>query len=197
MVVRADPNKKLMEWMLYIVAVLFLLLGAVCVVLVALQLPGGWIMLALAVLIEFCDGAYLPEERDQTFAWWVLGAVVGCLLLGELLEFIAGVLGAKRGGASRAGMVGSLIGGIVGALSLGGVMSIIPGVGTVLGVLLGALAGTFAGAVIGEIGVARQTMRGSMKPAIGASIGRIMGTASKLGLSIVVWLTLSFAAFWH
>ncbi len=197
MAAKADPNKEPMEWMLYIVACLFFLLGAMCVVLVALQLPGGWIMLALAVLIEFCDGAYLPETRDQTFAWWVLGAVFGCLLLGELLEFIAGMLGAKRGGASRAGMVGSLVGGIVGALALGGVMSVIPGVGTVLGVLLGALTGTFAGAVVGEIGVAQQTVRGSVRPATGATIGRLMGTASKLGLSIVVWLTLSFAAFWN
>ena len=183
--------------MLYIVAGLFVLLGAACVVLVALQLPGGWIMLALAVVIEFSDGAYLPPERNQTFAWWVIGAAVACLLLGELLEFVASALGAKKGGASRAGMIGSLVGGFVGALSLGGVMSVVPGVGTILGVFFGALVGTFAGAVIGEIGVAQQTMRGSVKPAIGATIGRIMGTVSKVGLAMVVWLTLSVAAFWH
>jgi hypothetical protein len=35
-----------------------------------------------------------------------------------------------------------------------------------------------------------------MKPAIGATIGRVVGTTSKVGIAIAAWLMLSISAFW-
>src|SRR5678815_1458835 len=107
-----------MEWITYIVAVLFFLLGGLCVVSIIISLPGGWIMLALALIIEWCDRFYLPPDRTQTFDWRLLGVCAVLLAVGEAIEFAAGAAGAKRGGASRRGMVGALIGGILGACLL-------------------------------------------------------------------------------
>ena len=95
-----------MDWLLYVVAVLFFLVGAVCVLSVVIQLPGTWIMLALAVLIEWADRVYLSQGAEQTFGWWVLGVCLGLALLGEVIEFLASAVGAKTTGASTRGVVG-------------------------------------------------------------------------------------------
>ena len=178
--------------MLYIVATLFVLIGAALVASIILSVPGGWIMLGLALVIEALDGLYLAEGRERTFDWWVLGVSAGLLALGELLEFAAGAAGAKHGGAGKRGVIGALVGGIAGAI-LATFMIPIPIVGT----LIGAIIGTFLGAVIGEVtGAQPKTVRGSMKPAIGATIGRVLGTFGKMATAIVAWIALSVAAFW-
>ena len=180
-----------MEWIAYVVATLVCILGALCGVSIIFSLPGAWIMLGLAAIVEFLDRFYLPEG-SQTFPWWLLGVCVGLVALSELIEFAAGAAGAKQGGASRRGMVGALIGGIVGAILLTGLVPI-----PVVGSLIGAMVGTFAGAVIAEVsGQQPKTVRGSVKPAIGATIGRLVGTMSKIFIAIAVWIALSAAAFW-
>ncbi|MCZ6835508.1 MAG: DUF456 domain-containing protein [Planctomycetota bacterium] len=184
-----------MDWILYIVATLFFLIGAGCLLLVVIGLPGGWIMLGVAGLIEWADQYYLPEESSQTFDWWVFIACGVLLAIGELVEFLASAAGAKKGGASRRGMVGALIGGFVGVFLFAGLLSVVPLVGTILGAFLGALLGTFLGALIGEMSGEEGTVKGSVKPALGATAGRVLGTASKLGIAISVWFVLSFSAF--
>jgi uncharacterized protein len=187
-----------MEWLLYIVAGLFSLLGLVAVASIVVSLPGAWIILGLALIVELVDSLYLPSGdggsggATQTFGWWLLGVCAGLALLGEIIEFAAGAAGAKAGGAGKRGMIGALIGGIVGAIGLT-ILLPIPVVGT----LIGALVGTFAGAVIGEVtGEQAKTVKGSVKPAIGATIGRIGGSFAKLCLAFAIWIALSVAAFW-
>jgi uncharacterized protein len=181
-----------MEWLAYVVATVFVLLGGLCVASIILSLPGAWIMLAIALVIELCDQFYLPAGDAQTWEWWLLGVCAGLVLLSEVIEFAAGAAGAKAGGAGRRGMVGALVGGIAGAIALTPLIPI-----PVVGTLIGAIIGTFMGAVIGEVsGEKAKTVRGSVKPAIGATIGRVVGTFSKIGIAIVVWLVLSITAFW-
>ena len=178
-----------MSWLLYVVAVVFFLLGAVCVVLVMAQLPGAWIMLALAGLIEYCDRFYLPAGDQQTFGWWVLGTCVVLAMVGEALEFIGGAIAVKKTGGSRRGMIGALIGGVVGAI-LGTPF------GLIIGAMIGAALGAFVGAILGELTVKEATVKGSIKPATGAAIGRVLGTLSKMPFAIAIWLALSISAFW-
>ncbi len=180
-----------MDWLLYLVAAIFCVLGFGCLVLVVIQLPGTWVMLALAGIIEYCDHFYLADDNPQTFAWWVLGVCVGLAIAGEVLETLASAAGAKRGGATRRGMIGSIIGGIAGALVLTFFIPI-----PILGSLIGAVIGTFLGAVIGELTSAEREQSGTLKPAIGATIGRLLGTTSKLALAIAMWIVLSISAFW-
>lgn len=184
-----------MDWILYIVATVFAFVGLGCIILVIFQLPGAWIMWALAVVIELCDKFYLtvePGETPETFGWMWLGITAGLLALGELIEFIASIVGAKKGGASKRGMMGSLIGGILGALVLQ-VFIPIP----IFGALVGAVIGTFIGAVVGEMtGDQPKKVGESIKPAIGAAIGRSVAAISKVGIALVVWIVLVAAAFW-
>lgn len=183
-----------MDWLTYVVATIFTLLGAACVFSIVLSLPGAWIMLGIAFVIELIDQWWRTpgaDGRTQTFEWWLLGVCVALALAGELIELAAGAAGAKSGGAGRRGMIGALIGGVVGALLLTPFIPI-----PVVGTLIGAIIGTFIGAVLGEVtGQTPKTVRGSMKPALGATIGRVFGTVSKIGVAIVIWLTLSVAAF--
>ncbi len=179
-----------MHWLGYLVAVSFFLIGTGCVFTVALSLPGTWILLAIALLIEFGDQLYLAQDNQPTFPTPLL---IGCVLVaafGELLEFLAGMLGAKKAGSTARGVWGSLLGGLVGAVL--GLSIPVPFVGS----LIGAVIGTFVGAVIGERSAPEATLRSTLRPATGATIGRILGTLSKIPIAIAVWLALSIAAFW-
>ncbi len=180
-----------MEWLLYVVAVVFTLLGAACVGLVVFQLHGTWILLILAAAFEYLDRYYLGAEQ-QTFGWWVLGICLLLAFLGEILEFMGSALGAKKAGASTRGIVGSIIGAILGPFILTPLFFFVP----LLGVLLGVVAGSFVGAVLGEMSAERATLKGTVKPAFGAAAGRIIGTIGKVWVAIAMWLTLSIAAFW-
>jgi len=177
-----------MDWIGILVAVGITLLGAGSVVLVALGLPGTWALLAVALLVELVDGLYLSTEPPTTFSWWLLGVCVGLAALAELLELLAGAAGAKRGGSSRRGVVGSVIGGVVGAI-VGAPF------GLVIGSLAGALLGTFAGAILGELTNPGPRPGGLMRPASGAVVGRLLGTLAKVPLATAVWIALSVAAF--
>jgi len=177
---------------MYVVAVVFALVGLGCVALVIFQLPGAWIMLAIAVVIELFDESYLTAEPAITFGWWWLGISAALLVVGELIEFIASVVGAKKGGATRRGMWGALLGGIVGAIVFQVAVPI-----PIFGALVGAVVGTFVGAVVGETsGKQPQTLKGSLKPALGATIGRIIAAMSKVGIALIVWIVLCVSAFW-
>ncbi len=186
-----------MEWLTYLIATLFTLLGGACVASIIFSLPGTWIMLALALIIELTDQWWrVPDGGGaggtQTFEWWLLGVCLALAAIGEAVEFVAGAAGARKGGAGKRGMIGALIGGIVGALVLTPLIPV-----PVVGTLIGAIIGTFIGALVGEVtGEQPKTVTGSMKPALGATIGRVVGTVGKMGVAIVVWLALSVAAFW-
>ena len=179
-----------MEWIAIVVGILFVLIGLVSVFSVLLGLPGTWMLILFAVIIEFCDRWYLPAGDTQTFNWWLL---LGCLALagvGEVLEFFAGVLGAKKGGSSKRGMVGALIGGLAGAIV--GVGIPIP----IIGSLIGAMIGTFLGALLGEMSHEGKEFGETLKPATGATVGRVLGTLAKMPIALMVWVMLSVAVFW-
>jgi uncharacterized protein YqgC (DUF456 family) len=177
-----------MGWIAYLVAFSLTLLGALSVLAVVIGLPGTWLLIALAVGIELSDHLWSGELHPVTFGWWVLGTCLALAALGELLEFLAGALGAKRGGSSRRGMFWAVVGGIVGGL-VGAPF------GFVIGAFVGAAIGTFAGAVLGELGTPGRRFRETLRPATSASVGRILGTLSKLPIAVLVWITLSVAAF--
>jgi uncharacterized protein YqgC (DUF456 family) len=181
----------LSEIVYWFVAACFFLLSGACVVSIILSLPGVWVILAMALVIEVLDRFWAAEPGYDTFGWWLLIACVVLAVIGEIIEFFAGVLGAKGAGASTRGMVGALIGGILGIFIFTPFIPI-PLVGSLVGVLLG----TFAGAVVGELSAQNATVRGTIRPATGATFGRILGTVGKMGVGIAVWLVLSVAAFW-
>ena len=172
------------------IGALFAWFGVLCVFLVVVGLPGTWILIGAAVVIDFLDWLWLPPGAPLTFHPWTLVAAVVLGLIGELFEFLLSAAGARKFGASNRGMLGSVIGGVAGAL-LGTVLIWIPIVGT----LIGAVIGTALGAILGETWNGRTSLRDSAKPALGAVIGRVVGTLSKLPIALGVWVMLTVAAF--
>jgi uncharacterized protein len=175
------------EWA---VAFGFTLFGVLCVAIVMVGLPGAWILIAAAMTIDLLDWLWLAPGSPLTFHPVTIVAAGLVAGIGELLEFMLSAFGAKRFGASRSGMVGSIIGGFVGAI-LGTVLLVpLPVVGT----LAGALLGTAAGAVVGEMRGGRK-LGETARPALGAVLGRLLGTMAKLPCAIVVLAILIVAAF--
>jgi uncharacterized protein YqgC (DUF456 family) len=168
----------------------FTLFGAICVILVIAALPGTWILIAAAILIDFLDRLWLPAGAPFTFHPLTIIAAIGVGLVGEALELVLSAFGAQRFGASRAGMIGSVAGGMLGALA-GTVLIPVPFVGTIAG----AAGGTAIGAVVGETWSGERSLAGSARPALGAVLGRVLGTLAKLPVALFVWVLLSIAAF--
>ena len=183
-----EPPAPLVQGLIgYTIAGVFALVGAGCVFVVVIGLPGTWILLLLAGAMQFTDGLWRHGDA-HTFSWWTLGIAAGLALLGEALETMAGIAGAKSGGASKRGMIGALIGGIVGAI-------VGAGVGYGIGAIPGGFVGAALGAIVGEFSHPHMTLEKSLKPAGGAAAGRLAGTMMKLVLAVILWIGLSIAAF--
>ncbi len=177
-----------MDWVTITIFSFFMLFAIGCVFVTLIGLPGGWIMLGGAIAIELCDTIW---GGDVTWGWIAIGICVGLGVFGELLELIASGLGAKVGGASRRGMIGSIIGSIVGAI-LGTVLIPVPLIGTLIGAVLGALGGT----VLAELTHQEPPELGQLaKTAAGATIGRIFGILGKSGVSAIIWCVLLVSPF--
>lgn len=166
----------------------FTLWGGVCMLALISGLPGTWILISTAVVIDVIDRLWLPTGAPLTFHPLTIALCALLAGVGELLEFLLSAAGAKRFGASARGMWGSVIGGMLGAI-LGTFLF------PVIGTIIGAATGTAMGAVLGELSTRDKTLAETAKPALGAVIGRVLGTLAKLPLGLVVWVTLAIAAF--
>lgn len=146
-------------------------------------LPGNFIILADSILLGWFGGF-----KEVTFKIIIILAVLA--LLAEGIEFLFGILGAKRYKSSNRAIVGSIIFGIV-----GGIMGIpfFFGIGAVIGAFLGA----FAGAFIVELVLDKNFDR-AVKSGWGALIGRVGGTISKgaIGVTMIVITVVSVVRGW-
>ena len=177
--------------MIWLISILFILLGLGCLFLVIMQLPGTWVMLVLGLGAQLLMEHVIGGDHPFYWGWWALGIGLVLAIIGEVVEGLAGAAGTKAGGGTKRGMVGAFIGGIGGAIG-GSFLIPIP----ILGTLLGSIIGTFIGAVIGETtGEKAKDVGDSIKPAMGASLGRILGTTAKMFCGIVVWSVVSGGFF--
>ena len=108
----SDPTALLL-------ATAFSIFGALCVVLVLVGLPGAWLLIATAIAIDCLDWIWLAPNAPLTFHPLTIVVAILIATAGEAMEFALSAAGAKRFGASRAGMIGAMIGGpLVGILSM-------------------------------------------------------------------------------
>ncbi|MFZ9689668.1 MAG: DUF456 family protein [Phycisphaerales bacterium] len=173
----------------FLMATVFTLFGAGCVLLVLVGLPGGWLMLGTAVAVELLDH-HVQGVPHVTFGWGWLMAVGVVLAMGEFAEFVGGAAGARAGGASARGVFGALVGGFIGA-----VVGTLVFAGPLVSTLAGARIGAGVGAAVGELTRPGMTVRRSIKPIAGAVVGRLLGTMLKLPFAIIAWLALSVLAY--
>jgi uncharacterized protein len=160
-------------------AILLLALGALLSLpLTALGLPGSWLLLLGTLAWKWLDAA-------AGVSWTAIGIAFALATIAEVVEWTLGMRYATRaGGSPRAGW-GALIGGIVGAV----VGVPIP----VLGSIVGSVLGAFAGALVAEYSVRRDHGHAG-RVAWGAMVGRVLATAAKVGLGVVIAVVLLASA---
>lgn len=144
----------------WVLSIALLLTGLAGVVLPALPgLPLMW----LGILIH---KLFIPN----VLSWWtvvLLGFLVAALLL---IEWLAGLWGAKLFGSSRWGMTGALIGGIVGLFF------------SLPGLILGPLLGAF----LGEWLLARRKYGEAGKATVGVAVGILVSGVLKAAAAVMV-----------
>lgn len=149
-----------MEILLYVAGAAALLLGIAGVVLPAL--PGSALLVLGAVLVAWAD--------DFTrVSGWTVAACAALGLVIWIVDFAAGVLGAKAFGASKWAVIGAALGLVVG-MFLG-----LPGI--VLGPAVGAIALEYA---------RDPNFERAMKAGVGAFLGFVLGSAVKVALSFAL-----------
>jgi uncharacterized protein YqgC (DUF456 family) len=100
------------------------------------------------------------------------------MILAEALEFLLGMSGAARFGASKKGVWASVIGSMIGAAIM---MPYLLGLGAIIGVFIGG----FMGVLIIEF-IRQQRMKPALRAGFGAMLGRIAGIVAKGTLSIIM-----------
>lgn len=154
-----------------IVFVLFLLFAVLGLVTHIFGLPGNFIILADAFLFSW----YLDFDKVPFNIFLIL---IGLALLGELIEFLLGLIGAKKYKSSNRAVVGSIILGIVGAIWGAPFLF---GVGSVIGAFVGAFIGAFFVELILE-----KNLDQALDSGWGSLIGRVGGTISKVLIGVIM-----------
>ena len=145
---------------LWVLAVLLIVVGLAGAVLPAL--PGAAFVLAGIVL-----GAWID---DFTRVGTTTLAVVAVLaVLSWVLDYVSGLLGARRVGASREALVGAALGTVAG-IFMG---------------LVGVLFMPFVGAVVGEY-IARRDHGGAVRVGAATWVGMMVGMVAKVVLAFVM-----------
>ena len=139
---------------------------ALAAVLIVIGIIGTVLPILPGVPIVF-GGMLLAAWADHfahvgTFTLIVLGVMAALALL---IDLIAGMLGAKRVGASRYAVIGATLGTLV------GIFFGLPGL----------LLGPFVGALLGEL-AAGATLRAATGVGVGAWLGFLVGAIAKLGI---------------
>ena len=145
---------------LWIIALILIVIGIAGLVLPAV--PGAPVLFVGLLLAAWAD--------NFAYVGWPTLIILGILaLLTYVVDFAATAFGAKRFGASKRAIIGSMIGALVG-LFFG---------------FIGVLIGPFVGAVIGELSW-RRDLQAAARAGIGATIGLAIGAAAKLALAFTM-----------
>lgn len=126
-----------------------------------LPFPGLLYMLAISIVFGFMD-------KFEHIQYWEIGVLLAITLVGIIVSYLSGILGAKYGGAAQK----SLFLGIIGMI-----------IGTVLLPPFGGLIGVFIGILASEI-LLRNDQRKALRAATGGLVGSIAGMFMDLVLSV-------------
>jgi uncharacterized protein YqgC (DUF456 family) len=125
-------------------------------------LPGPLLIYIGLILAAWAD--------DFIYVSWGTLLILGLLmLLAHAIDFLAGALGAKQFGASRAAIIGAAVGAFVGIF---------------FGVL-GIIIGPFIGAVIGQL-TELSDIKEAGQVGVGTWIGFVFGMAAKIAIGLTM-----------
>ncbi len=157
------------EWAVFAILSVFCILGTM---LTALRLPGTWLILVAAVV-------YLWRADWPAGAGVLLAVLGGAAIFGEVVETLASIVLARRGGASRYATWGGVAGGFLGAIFLS-FIPIFP-----IGTIMGALLGCFLGAAAVEV-AARKRLAHGTRVGVLSAIGFAVGMATKVAVALAM-----------
>jgi len=126
-------------------------------------LPGAPLILIGAFIYAWHTGFI-------SVSWGTLLVLLILTVLSHALDTIFSLLGAKKYGASRWGIVGAFLGGLIGFLSAG---------------ILGIIIGPFLGALLLEL-IQGQGVKVSLRVGMGTLIGLLGGAIGKVIISIIM-----------
>jgi uncharacterized protein YqgC (DUF456 family) len=177
-------------WLYYVWALLLVVTCAVAWLLSLITLPGNWIIVAAVAIYAWL----FPENADRGMAWSTVGVLVLLAILGEVVEFGAGAAGAAKQGASRRGIVLSILGAMLGSFTGLAIGAPIPILGPFVMAVIGGALGAFVGAYIGEAwkGRSEEERRAAGR---GAFSGRLWGTVGKLAVGAIMLAIVAWDAF--
>jgi len=145
-----------------------LLAAAFLFTVLPLIIPGVILTIAAAVIFILWKGL-------ATLGLFNLIVILAMGLVYLLIDWLGGVLGAKKFGGSKYGAWGAIVGGLLG-IPFGG--------------LVGVLAGTILGAAIFEIIFDRAEIKNALTVGAGAGLGFILGSFGKI--IVVAIATIAF-----
>jgi len=148
------------ETLLWILSIALIVVGVAGTVLPAL--PGTLFVLAGIVVGAWIDGY-------SRVGWGVLAGIGVLALLAWVLDYVAGLLGARKAGASRQAIIGAVLGTVAG-LFMG---------------LVGVLFMPLVGAAIGEF-IARRDHQRAVKVGLATWLGIMAGLVSKLVIAFMM-----------
>lgn len=160
----------------FILGILVVLLFITGMILLVFWLPGNLVLfIGLSLLSLWSDFAVIPLSYVIVF--------LSLFLVGEALELVGGMLGARVFGASRSAAWGALFGGFVGL----GIGALGFGVGVVPGLLLG----MFLGALIAE-----HRKNKDIQKAVLAGTGSVIGWFFGVGVKMILAVCMAGIALW-
>lgn len=169
------------DWPYWGAATILTVVSLAGIVLTLLTLPGTWLIVLGGLLIKL----WQPE----LLSWWVIGVAIGLAALAEVVEFGASALGAAKGGASKRGALGAVVGSLVGAI-VGSFFPLFP-ISTIAGGVVGAGLGTF----LVEKGVVARTWGQAVRSGGGAAAGRLVATLTKTAIACAIAVLITVAGF--
>ncbi|MEK6766173.1 MAG: DUF456 domain-containing protein [Planctomycetota bacterium] len=145
------------------------------------------LIIVLLIMLGGLSGVILPAIPSTPLIWlgifiyavcdgfesisWLLLLIFAVLTIISLaLDYLGGVIGAKKFGATKWGLIGSVIGGIAGFFTGG---------------IVGLIFGPFFGAVLLEL-IFGKDLRGAFKSGAGTLVGFIGGAIAKLAIGVIM-----------
>ena len=164
-----------------VVEIAFFILMTAGVLVSILGIPGNFIEAVIALI-------YLLFGKENTIELRHFILILCLSISGEVVEQLMGILGAKKFGASKKGMLGAFLGAIIGGIAGS---AILPVIGTVIGVFLGCFLLTF----IFEYLIEKKDPDSSIAAGVGALLGKVVAVSYKYAAGFVI-LIIFIIRFW-
>lgn len=151
--------------------VTYLLFSAAALASHIFNLPGNFIILGFSLLLAWYEGFEKLNIK-------IIVVLIIIALLAELVDFLIGVIGAKRYQSSNRAIFVSIIFGIIGGIWLSPLFF-------GFGALIGAFIGAYIGALLVEL-INGRNMSESLHSAWGVFLGKLGGVFSKILMGLIM-----------